>query len=164
MQLKLQSTQVETQIPAALHLITNFAYKLRPHNKTQYLRARLDIYSDVNIKPVSVYKLIFKDADCMKLAPISKLEIGTYTTDKNKVIGSCTLCAVHPDTECLEEVTFYVTSHECSVVLSCVTTLELSLIQPHGNLNFIPSSASLISSKADYPRKKELQKNIKVSS
>ena len=36
---------------------------------------------------VSVYKLIFKDTDFKKLAPSSKLEIGTYTTDKTKVIG-----------------------------------------------------------------------------
>ena len=113
--------------------------------------------------PVSVYKLIYKDADCMKLAPSSKLEIGTYTTDKIKVIVSCTLLVVHPDIQCLKEVTSHVTCHEGIVVLSCVTTLELSLIQPHSNLNFVPPSASLISSKADHPRKNELQKNIKVS-
>ena len=113
--------------------------------------------------PVSVYELIYKDADCKKLAPSSKLEIGTYTTDKIKVTGSCTLLAVHPDTQCLKEVTFNITSHEGSVVLSCVTTLELSLIQPSSSLNLVPSSASLISNKADYPRKNELWKNIKVS-
>ena len=112
---------------------------------------------------VSVYKLIFKDANCMKLAPNSKLEIGIYNTDKIKVIGSCTFLVVHPDTQCLKEVIFLVTSHEGSVVLSHATTLELSLIQPHSNLNFITSSANLISSKVDYPRKNELQKNIKVS-
>ena len=70
---------------------------------------------------------------------------------------------VHPDTQCLQEVTFHVTSHEGSVVLSCVTTLELSLIHPHNNLDFIPSSASLISSKADYARKNKFQKNVKTS-
>ena len=86
LKVKLNSTQAET--PAPLHLITNLAYKLKSHKKTQYLRARLDTCSDVNIMPVSVCQLIFKDADCMKLAPSSKLEIGTYTTDKIKVIES----------------------------------------------------------------------------
>ena len=155
---QLKSIKVETKIPEPQHLITNLAYKLKPHKKTQYLRARLDTCSDVNIMPVSVYKLTFKDANCMKLALSNKLEIGTYATDKIKVIGSCTLLVVHQDIQCLKEVTFYVTSHEGSFVLSCAITLELSLIQPHSNLNLIPSSASLISSKADYPRKKELQK------
>ena len=72
----------------------------------------------------------------MKLAPSNKLEIGIYTTDKIKVTGFCTLLVVHADTQCLKEMTFHVTSHEGSVVLSCVTTLELSLIQPHNNLDF----------------------------
>ena len=93
LQVKLKSTQAET--PAPLHLITNLAYKLKPYKKTQYLISRLDTCSDVNIMPVSVYQLIFKDADCMKLAPSSKLEIATYTADKIKVIGSCTLLVVH---------------------------------------------------------------------
>ena len=100
LQLKLQSTQVETKIPAPQHLITNLPYKLKPHKKTQYLRARLDTCSDVSVMPVSVFQLIFKD--CEKLVPSCKLEIETYTTDKIKVIGSCTLCIVHLDTQCLK--------------------------------------------------------------
>ena len=57
---------------------------------------------------------------------------------------------------------FHVTSHEGSIVLSCVTTLELSLIQPHTNVDSITFSASLISSNTDYPRKKGSQKNVQV--
>ena len=89
LQLQLKSAQGETKLPAPQHLITNLAYKLNPHKKTQYLRARIDTCADVNMLPVSVYKLIFKDTDCKKLAPGNKGEIGTYTTDKIKVIGSC---------------------------------------------------------------------------
>ena len=152
LQVHLQSTQVEAKIPASQHLITNLPYKLKPHKKTQYLRARLDICVDINIMPVS------KDPDCKKLASSGKLEIGTYTTDMIKVIESYTFLAVHPDSQSLKEVTFHATSHKGSVVLSCVTTLELSLIQPLCNLDFIPSSASLISNKADYPRKNKFQK------
>ena len=107
---------------------------------------------------VSVYKLVCKDPDCKKLAPDSKLHIGTYATDRIKVIGSCKLLEVHPDTQCLREVTFHVTSHEGSVELSCVTTLELSLIGPHNNLDFIPSSASFISNNAYHQRKKRSPK------
>ena len=148
--MKITSNQAET--PAPQHLITNVVYKLKPiQKKTPYLRARIDTCTDANILPVSVYGLIYDDPDCKKLAPSSK-EIGTYTTDKIKIIGSLELLAVHPDTNCLIGITFQVTSHEGSVVLSCVTTLELDLIQPCNNLeNSIPSSASLISNKADYP-------------
>ena len=164
LQLQLQSTQFETKISAPQHLITNLAYKLKPHDKTkQYLRARLDTCADINIMPPIVYQLIFEDPDCKMLAPSSKLELETYTTDKIKVMRSCTLFVVHPDTQYLKEVTFNVTSHEGSVVLSCVTTFELSLIQLHTNLDHIPSSASLISNKADHPRKNKSQKNIQVS-
>ena len=86
------------------------------------------------------------------------MEIGTYTSDKIKVIGSCTLLVVHPYIQCLKEVTFHVTSHEGSVVLSCATTLDLCLIQPSSNLDSILYSACLITSKADDPRKKKSQK------
>ena len=70
--------------------------------------------------------------------------------------------AVHPDTQCLKEVTFHVISHEGSIVLSCVSTLELSFIHPHNNFDSIPSSASLIPSNADHPRKSRSQKNMQV--
>ena len=90
--------------------------------KTQYLRARLDTCADVKIIPVSVYTLVFDGPDC-KAYSSSKLEIGTYTAGEITVVGSCTLFAVHPDTQCLKEVTVHVTSHEGSAVTSCVTTL-----------------------------------------
>ena len=50
------------------------------------------------------------------LAPSIKLKIGTYTTNKVKVVGSCVLYVVHSDTQCLQEVTFYVASNNGSVV------------------------------------------------
>ena len=60
--------------------------------------------------PASVYKLVFGDPDCKKLAP-RKLEIGTYTTDTVKLVGSCMFYLVHPDSKCLLEATFYVASN-----------------------------------------------------
>ena len=123
----------------------------------------MDTCANVNIMTVSIYKLVFQDPDCTKLAPSSKLEIGTYTTNNIKVVGFCILYVVHPDTQCLQEVTFHVTSHEGSVVLSCVTTLALSLTYPHTSLDCLPSSASLISSSADHPMKTRSQMNVQVS-
>ena len=66
--------------------------------------------------------------DCKKLAP-SKLEIGTYTSNTVRLVGSCVFSLVHPDTKCLhlQEVTFYVASNNGSVLVSCVTWPHLHL-------------------------------------
>ena len=106
---------------------------------------------------------MFQDPDCTKLAPISKFEIGTYTTNNIKVVGSFVLYVVHPDNQCLQEVTFHVTSHEGSVVLCCMTILASSLIEPYIILDNLPSSASLITSSTDHPMKTRSQKNVQVS-
>ena len=160
LQVQVQNIQVDNNFPTPHHLITNLEYGLKPHHKSQFLRARLDICADVNIMLVSVYELVFHDPDCTKLAPSGKLKIGTYTTNKIKVVGSFILYVVHPDTQCLQQVTFHVTSHESNVILSCVTTLALSLIQPCTSLDCLPSSAGLISSSADHPMKTKSQKNV----
>ena len=129
LQVKIQCTQVNTKFPTPHHIITNVAYGLKPyHKRNQYLRARLDTCPNVNIMPVSVYKLVFQDPDCEKLAH-SKLGIGTYTTYKVKLVGSCMFYLLHPNTKCLQEVTFYVASDNGSILLSCVTTLAPGLIQ-----------------------------------
>ena len=115
LQVEIQCTQASFKIPTSHHLITNLAYRLKPHHKrNQYLRARLDTCADVNIMPASVYKLIFQGPDCKKLAP-SKLKIGTYTTDTIKLVGSCVFYLVHQDTKHLQEVTFYVASNNGSL-------------------------------------------------
>ena len=165
LQVKVQNTQADTKFPTPHHLLTNLEYRLKPHHrKNKFLRARLDTCTDINIMPVSIYKLVFQDPDCEKLAPSNKLEIGTYTTNRIKVIGSCILFVVHPDTQCLQEVTFYVTSHGGSVVLSCATSLVLSLIQPHTSLDHLSKGVNLISSSADHSMKNESQLNIHVLS
>ena len=73
---------------------------------------------DVNIIPASVYKLVFQDPDYKKLAT-HKLESGPYMTDTVKLVGSCFFYLVHPDTKCLQEVTFYVASNNGSVFFMC---------------------------------------------
>ena len=92
------------------------------------MRARIDTCAEANIIQPSVYKLLFKDPHCKQLAPSTKVEIRTYTTDKINIVGSCSLFVVHPDNSKLKQVTFYVTSQEGSVVLSSKTGLKLNLI------------------------------------
>ena len=102
------------------HLITNLGYKLNPHQiRSQYLKARLDTWTDVNIIPSSVYKLVFNDPELKKLAP-SNLEIGTYTTDTVKIVGPCLFYLVHLDTKKLQ-VTFYDAK---MMVVSCYPALQ----------------------------------------
>ena len=125
LQVTIQCTIANTQFLKPHHLITNLAYQLKPHHKrNQYLRARLGTCPDVNIIPASVYKLVFQDPDCKMFAP-SRLEIGIYTTNTVKLVGSCMFSLIHPDSKCLLDVTFYVASNNGSVLLSCVTTLAL---------------------------------------
>ena len=126
---------------------------VQPHEtRKQYLRARLDTCTDVNIMPASVYELVLKDPDLKKLVP-STLEIGTYTKDTLKIVGSSVFCLVHPDTKKLHEVTFFVLTHNGSVLLLCTATLALGLIQPHARLDYLPPRASLITSSSDHPKK-----------
>ena len=140
-------------MPRPTHLITNLAYRLKPHHtRNLYLRASLDTCADVNLIPASVYQLVFNDAKMQKLAP-RKLQIGTYTTDTVKIVGSCIFCLVHSDTKKLIEVTFYVAMNDGSVLLSCNTTLLLGLIQPRPRLDYLLPRASLFTSTADHPKK-----------
>ena len=95
---------------------------------------------------------MFKDSDLEKLAP-STFEIGTYTTDTVKIVGSCLFYLIHPETKKLQEVTFYVAQNDGSVLLSCTITLVLALIQLYARLDYLPPRASLITSSVDHPKK-----------
>ena len=88
----------------------------------------------------------------MKKLDPSSLEIGTYTNDTVKIIGSCMLYLVHPDTKKLTDVTFYIAVNDDSVLLSCKTTLMLHLIQPRSRLDYLLPRASLITSSANHPK------------
>ena len=77
-------------VPRPTHLITNLAHRLKPHHtRNLYLRARLDTCTEWNLMPASLYQLVFNDTEMQKLAP-SNLQVGTYTTDTVKIVGSCT--------------------------------------------------------------------------
>ena len=109
--------------------------------------------------PVSIYKLIYHDHDLRKLTPC-KLKIRTYTTDTVKIIGSSIIYLIHPDSKKLMEMTFYITSNEGSVLLSCSSSLSLGLIQSRPRLDYLPPRASLITSNADNLRKMKAQVQI----
>ena len=79
--------------------------------------------------PASVYKLVFHDPNLKKLTP-NKLQIGIYTNDTVKIVGTCKLYLVHPVTKQLVETIFYVATNDVSVLLPCKSTLALDLIQP----------------------------------
>ena len=99
LQCKVQCTQAGfKKVPTPAHLITNFAYMLKPHHtRNQYFRAWLDTCVDANVMPGSLYRLVFKDPELKKLAP-STMGIGTYTTDTVKIVGSCIFYLVHLNT------------------------------------------------------------------
>ena len=64
----------------------------------------------------------------------------------------------------MKEVTFQVVNHEGSVIVSCATSLDLGLIQPHSELNAsVPDCGRLIFSNADLPNKYQ-NKKIESSS
>ena len=159
----MQSTQAETTYTAPQHLVTNLEHKLKPYKKkTKFLRARIDTCANVNLMPISVYKLLYKDPDCQKLVPSSISNVTTYSTEKIQIVGSCDLFVLHLDTKCLQEVTFQVTSYEGNVIILCATSLVLGLIQPHTDLDVIPDKCSLMYSKADLPMKHKYKKSTAV--
>ena len=133
-------------------------------NRNLYLQARLDTCADINIMPASVYKLVFKDPSMEKLIP-NKLQIGPYTNDTVKIVGTCKLYLVHPDTKKLIETIFYVATNDGSVLLSCKSTLALDLIQPRSRLDYLCPQASLITSTQDHPKKtKQVSMPVKIHS
>ena len=136
-------------------MITNLAYRPKQHeNRNLYLQARLDTCANVNIMPASVYKLVYRDANLEKLAP-NKMQIGMYTNanDTVKIVGTCKLYLVHPDTKKLIETTLYVATNDGSVLLSFNSTLDLDLIQPRSRLDYLAPRASLITSTQDHLKK-----------
>ena len=70
---------------------------------------------------------MFNDPELKKLAP-SDLEIGTYTADTLKIVGSCLFYLVHLDTKKLQEVTFYVSK---MMVVSCCPALQPLCLDLH---------------------------------
>ena len=131
LQMKIHRTHIShLEVPKLVYLMANLAYHLQEHHtRNQYLWARLDTCADVNLMPMAVYCLMFKDPQLKKLTP-SNMEIETYTTEVMKIIGTCHFYLVHPESKQLSKVMFFVAKENGSVLLSCRTTMELGLIKP----------------------------------
>ena len=110
---------------------------------------------DVNIISASVYSLVFEDPELKKLAP-NNMEIGTYTVDTVKIVGSCKFYLVHPDTKKLQEVTFFIARNDGSILLSFTTTLALGLIQPRTRFDYLPPRASLNTNLSGSPQENKM--------
>ena len=87
----------------------------------------MDTCTDVNIITASVYKLVFNDPELNKLTH-SDLEIGTYTTDTVKIVGSCLFYLVHLDTKKLQGVMFVVAK---MMVVSCYPAIQHLYLDLH---------------------------------
>ena len=72
-------------------------------------------FSSPKVALVVSKKILF----IMKKTAPSSLDIGTYTTDTVKIVGSFVFYLVHPDTKKLVEVTFFVAMNDGSILLSC---------------------------------------------
>ena len=109
LQMKMQRTKIAyPDVPKPISLMANLAYHLQEHHRrNQYLWARLDTCTDVNLMPMAVYCLMFKDPGLKKLNP-SNMEIETYTNDIVKIIGTCYFYIVHPESKKLMKVVFFV--------------------------------------------------------
>ena len=130
--MKVQKTQLTNpHLPKPVHLMTNLVYHLKIHHRQiQYLCARLDTCADVNLMPIAVYQLMFKDPSLKKLTP-STLEIETYTNDVMRIIGACQFYLLHPENKKLIKVIFFVAKENGSVLLSCRMTMALGLTIYH---------------------------------
>ena len=117
LQVKIKCKQdKEQKVPRPTHLITNLAYRLKPHHtRNLYLRARLDACADVNLMPASMYQFVFNDAKMQKL-DTSKLQVGIFTMDTVKIVGSCTFYLVHLDIKKLIEMAFNVAMNDGSIL------------------------------------------------
>ena len=162
LQMKIQKTQyTHPQVPKPVYLMTYLVYNLQLHHKRyQYLCARLDTCADVNLMPMAIYCLVLKDPGLRKLIP-SSMEIETYTNNVVKIIGTCQFYLVHPESKELIKVIFFVTKENGIVLLSCRTTMELGLIKPRAQLDYLPPRAHLLTSTCDQPsRTKSHKPNI----
>ena len=138
--------------------MANLAYHLQEHHKrNQYLRARLDTCTDVNLMPMVVYCFMFKDPGLKKLTP-SNMEIEMYTNEVVKIIGTCYFYIVHPKSKQLMKGLFFVAKENRSILLSCRTTMESGLIRPCTCLDYLPPKASLLTSTCDQPSKTKIHK------
>ena len=161
LQVKVHKQNKKTQKPSkTTHLLTNIAYRLKPHHtRNKYLQAWIDTGAEVNLMPVSIYKLVYQDNNLRKLNPCN-LKIGTYTADSIRIISTRVIYLIHPDSKQPTKMTFHTATSEGSVLLSCNASLQLGLIHHRPQLDYLPPQASLITSKEDHPKSTNMQVHV----
>ena len=81
-----------------------------------------------------------------------------YTNEVVKIIGTCSFYLLHLESKQLIKVLFLVAKENGSVLLSCRTTMELGLIRPHAQIDYLPPRASLLTRTCDQPSKTRTHK------
>ena len=72
-------------------LMTELAYTTKAHTyHSKKLRMCIDTAADVNVMPVSVYKMVFQDPNLKSLKSMN-MRLGVYTNSEIPVLGKCTL-------------------------------------------------------------------------
>ena len=100
------------------HLYASIPYKLQPYQKhNKYLHVQLDICTDINLMPESIYKLVFNNPHTSKLAK-NDTDLTVYTRHSVNLIGKCTIYMLSKGTKQPVEVDFYIAKEEGSVLLS----------------------------------------------
>ena len=161
LQMQIKKPQADQESWETQCLVTNLQYKMKAYGKrTKFLRARIDTYSNTNVMPASIYKILYNDPDCTKLPPSKMNGIKNYTKQKIPVIGSYELFFLHQDDKCFHKVKFQVVNVEGGVIISCATSINLNLIQIHNLLDTkIPDCTRLVYSCADAPYKHQYKEN-----
>ena len=123
---------------AQKHLYANILYQLKPyHNHNQYLCVQLNMCTDVNLMPESVYKLVFNDLQTATLAK-NDIDLTVYTRHSVDLIGKCTFYMLSKATKQPIKVEFYVAKEEGSVFLSQETIFQLQLPDVKPRLEYLP--------------------------
>ena len=147
------------------NIVTNLQYKVKPYGKrTKFLWARINTWSNANVMPASIYKILYNVPECTKLLPSKKDGINTYTKQRIPGTGSCELFFLHQDDQCFHKVKFQVVSVEASVIISCATSINLNLIQIPDQLDTkIPDCTGLVYSSADTPYKYQYKEQKSIT-
>ena len=133
-------------------ILVTLPYSLHPSRKCkQSLRMRVDTCADVNMMPKGVYQELFSDIGLEKITP-THVSVSTYTDEAIQILGKCDLYFPHPVSKKKIKATFYVTSGEGSVLLSCATTFKLDLISVRPRLNEVPNGSIVYTSTLDTPQ------------
>ena len=151
-QMQVLSRTVKEIHPNKSLLMVELAYTTKAHTyHSKKLRMCIDTAADVNVMPVSVYRMVFQDPILKSLKSMN-MTFGVYTNSEIPVLGKCTLYLRHPETKKYIPTTFYVADHEGSVLLSYRSSLELDVIRVRPRISNSAPRSTVITSKVDHSK------------